>query len=193
MQNWKYLIFYIAISAIVFAGVNWSSHKIVQDKNRTIEETNYLKDVASLLKSGAQIPANDIYNKNIVIYHWQDQSESFLQDFRELSQLAQKYKHNTAVFRTTGRKKITVDYFYSKLKIKLDFKIYYQQKELANYLFSLRHYYNKEINIGKDAPNNPVILVIDKTGKLKLYKIGYEKGLINQIENAIKQNVAENL
>ncbi len=193
MQNWKYLIFYIAISAIVFAGVNWSSHKIVQDKNRTIEETNYLKDVASLLKSGAQIPANDIYNKNIVIYHWQDQSESFLQDFRELSQLAQKYKHNTAVFRTTGRKKITVDYFYNKLKIKLDFKIYYQQKELANYLFSLRHYYNKEINIGKDAPNNPVILVIDKTGKLKLYKIGYEKGLINQIENAIKQNVAENL
>ena len=186
MQNWKYLIFYIAISAIVFAGVNWSSHKIVQDKNRTIEETNYLKDVASLLKSGTQIPANDIYNKNIVIYHWQDQSESFLQDFRELSQLAQKYKHNTAVFRTTGRKKITVDYFYNKLKIKLDFKIYYQQKELAKYLFSLRQYYNKKSNIGKDARDNPIILVIDKTGKLKLYKIGYEKGLINQIENAIK-------
>lgn len=192
MKNWKYLFFYIAISVIVFTGVNWSSHKIVQYKNEIIEKTNYFNEVASLLKSGAHIPTSDLQNRNIVIYHWHDQCESCLQDFQELSQLAQKHNDNTAVFWTASKKKITVDYFFSKLKFRPDFKIYYEQKELSKYLFSLRHYYNKESNIGKDAANNPVILVIDKTGKLKLYKIGYEKGLVHQIENAINKQ-AENL
>lgn len=185
MPSWKYLAFYLLLSGIIFAGTNWSSKKIIEGKNEIIKTTDHFKEVALLLKSGANIPTSSLANKNIVIYHWHNQCESCLQDFQQLSQLSRKHKDDTEVFWIASRKKITVDIFFSKVKFEPDFKIYYQQHALSKYLFSLRHFYNKENNIGKEIANNPVTLVIDKTGKLKFYKLGYEKGLVNQIENAI--------
>jgi hypothetical protein len=187
MKN--YIIFYTCIILFVIGGIKGTSYVIEKEKAEELNKINFNKNVADLLVQGGAASREEIAGKNIVIYMLYIGSDTVKTNYLKLNGLTAKYGQNTAfyVFSRFPMQEQT-DNFFRKINLQPVFKVVNKPRELANYVQGLTHYFYKKEELDEIAGRRvvPIMVVINNAGKIKLYKVGNDKDIMEQVEKAIQ-------
>ncbi|MES2630041.1 MAG: TlpA disulfide reductase family protein [Bacteroidota bacterium] len=178
--------FYVLLVAVVFGGVKWTAHSILEKKKAVLEKTNFNTEIQkALVANGEPELAAQVKGKTVVLYDWNKYCDHCLKELPQLNKLAAEHPGVQFIGVTNIEKLETEAYLKSK-KITMNFPQVEEKNDWRNGLMiPIAPVYAEESQEKGPDSGKPVVLIIDGNGKVKWCTGGERKNLVEEIRKAI--------
>ena len=181
MRN--YIFFYLVLIIFIAGGIHLTTYSLEKQKKEKLEGTNHQQRIGEFLDAGDQLKSADIEGKTLVLFSWNEFS-SKPEDFIQLNELVKNGPANLEVLAISQADKEYGESYFIRKKIKPEFKTLHNQRAINQYLQELVSNFYDSDSLKLMKVRNPLAVVIDANGKVKLGKIGGHPKLMDEIKQA---------
>ncbi len=176
------ILFYIVLVAVVFGGVKWTAHSLLEKKKAELDKSNFHTTITQLLTVSGDPKAALLAGKNIVIYYLVFPEK----DYTQFNKFVAEQPKAVVIPLTTQSEKTMDEMMKEETKVKPNLSLTYDAAWFGAVAKPIRHVYGKPDGIGNAFSVHPEVVVINPAGKITMYSGGENKKLFEEIKAALK-------